>query len=1298
MQALFNQLYQQIENTLLVDRHRLRKQIDRFQQFYQQQRLSQPHLDKFLLQFQQSREQLTQRIAALPKPSYDSNLPVVTKREAIAQAISEHQVVVIAGETGSGKTTQIPKICLELGYGAAGLIGHTQPRRLAARTVATRIAEELAQPLGQAVGYKVRFTDQVSDNTYVKLMTDGILLAETQHDPYLNQYEVIIIDEAHERSLNIDFLLGYLKNLLPKRPDLKVIITSATIDPERFSQHFNNAPIIEVSGRTYPVDIVYRPLFEAEDADYGQADAIADAVDELCKAGPGDILVFLSGERDIRDTAEYLRKHHAAKYDVLPLYARLSNAEQNKVFQPHAGRRVVLATNVAETSITVPGIRYVVDTGFARISRYSYRSKIQRLPIEPISQASAQQRAGRCGRVADGICIRLYSEEDFQGRPEFTDPEIKRTNLASVILQMLFLRLGNIDKFPFVDKPDHRAITDGLRLLHELGGIDQKQRLTNMGRQLAQFPIEPRLARMILEGAKTGCLKETLVLASGLSVQDPRERPVEKQQAADEKHRRFQDQASDFVSLLNLWDYFKQQKADLSQNQLRKLCKKEYLSFLRLREWQEVYIQLKTIAQQQQLRLNQDAADYASLHRALLSGLLSHIGFYKEGRDYLGARNSKFQIFPGSGLYKKRPKFIVAAELVETSQLFARMVAKIELDWIEPLSQHLLKRSYSEPFWEKKAAQVSAHEQCTLYGLIIVPQRKVNYGPIEPEQSRELFIQHALVRGEINSHLKLFKHNQEQIKQIEKLEDKERRRDLLQTEAFLYEYFEQQLGDKIYSGPAFTKWYQKQPKAVQQAFYLTQELLLKESPDKQRHQQFPDRIQLGDVSYRLRYQFTPGEVQDGASLITPVAALKQLSDHCFDYCVPGLLLPKIEALIRTLPKPIRRNCVPVPEYAKACYDSLIETDFPSEPLVVVLTQLLRRMTGVHITVEDWRTEDIPAHLQLNFVVVDTQGKTLASQRDLTTLLQQFSQQMQQATQRVKQRAFERDGITTWDFGDLPAVFEKKQVGVLIKWYPCLRANTQDCSLQLLDSEIKAQRLSLQGIALLVQLQLSQEVKYLQKTIKQHKQLGLQFAKTGQFTQLIDDIIIAAIEQLVTEWSKNGLARNAEQFAQCVEYCQQHMVAHTTQIQQLVADSLKLAHQIGKEVAQPKNLGLMAAYSDISRQMKGLIYVGFVRDVGIEQLRHYARYLKGILLRMERIAVNPTKDKMMQQQVEGWLADWDALKGQVEQMDDPSELLQLRWMIEEYRISLFAQGLKTAYPISDKRLNKQLELLKSGFNN
>ncbi|HEY2438473.1 MAG TPA: ATP-dependent RNA helicase HrpA, partial [Solirubrobacteraceae bacterium] len=987
MSTSFADLQTLLDGASLRDAHRLGRRLEGARRIRKPE-ARQAVLDEIAAEAQKSAERIARRSARMPEVTYPEQLPVSQKKGEILEAIRDHQVVIVAGETGSGKTTQIPKICMELGRGVRGMIGHTQPRRIAARTVAERIADELKTPLGEAVGWKVRFTDQVNpDATFVKLMTDGILLAEIQTDRELRAYDTIIIDEAHERSLNIDFLLGYLARLLPERPDLKIVITSATIDPERFARHFGEAPIVEVSGRTYPVEVRYRPLLEEEgdDSDRDQITAICDAVDELQSEGPGDVLVFLSGEREIRDTADALNKKNLRHTEVLPLYARLSHAEQHRVFQRHTGRRIVLATNVAETSLTVPGIKYVIDPGNARISRYSHRTKVQRLPIERISQASANQRKGRCGRTSDGICIRLYSEDDFLTRPEFTDPEILRTNLASVILQMTAAGLGDIEKFPFIDPPDHRNIRDGIQLLQELGALDPeekdpKKRLTQLGRKLSQLPVDPRLARMVIEAERNGCAREVMVIAAALSIQDPRERPSEKQTQADQQHARFKDETSDFLAFLNLWRYIREQQKERGSSSFRRMCKQEYLNFLRIRECQDIYTQLRTVAKQMGIHLNEEDAPEQSVHTSLLAGLLSHIGLKDtEKNEYLGARSAKFAIFPGSALFKKQPRFVMSAELVETSRLWARVNAKVEPEWIEPLAQHLLKRTYSEPHWEKDQAAVMAYERVTLYGVPIVAQRKINFGRIDAETSRDLFIRNALVEGDWRTHHQFFHDNRKLLGEVEELEHRARRRDILVDDETLFDFYDQRIPEHVVSGAHFDSWWKHKRRDEPDALDFERSMLINEKAGAVTKDDYPDSWRQGKLKFRVTYQFEPGADADGVTVHVPLQVLNQVTAEGFDWQIPGLREEVVTELIRSLPKPIRRHYVPAPNYADKFLDQAVPLQ---EPLPVTLARELQRMVGVPVTADDFDLTRVPDHLKITFRIVDERRRKVAEDKDL----------------------------------------------------------------------------------------------------------------------------------------------------------------------------------------------------------------------------------------------------------------------------------------------------------------------------
>ncbi|ENO8811294.1 ATP-dependent RNA helicase HrpA [Photobacterium damselae] len=1227
-----------------------------------------------------------------PTVTYPELLPVSQKKDDIAEAIKHNQVVIVAGETGSGKTTQLPKICLELGRGVKGMIGHTQPRRLAARSVASRIAEELECEMGSYVGYKVRFNDQVSDRSQIKLMTDGILLAEIQHDRYLNQYDTIIIDEAHERSLNIDFILGYLRELLPKRPDLKVIITSATIDPERFSKHFNNAPIIEVSGRTYPVDVRYRPIVEdSDDTDRDQLEAIFDAVDELCDEGQGDILIFMNGEREIRDTADALEKRKLRDTEIVPLFARLSAGEQNRVFQPHTGRRIVLSTNVAETSLTVPGIKYVIDPGTARISRYSYRTKVQRLPIEPISQASANQRKGRCGRVQEGICIRLYSEEDFLSRPEFTDPEILRTNLASVILQMTAIGLGDIQAFPFVEAPDNRNIQDGVRLLEELGAInanakDPRKRLTSVGRQLARLPIDPRLARMVLEAPKNNALREVMIIASALSIQDPRERPMEKQQASDEKHRRFYDKESDFMTFVNLWDYVQEQQKALSGNQFRKQCKKDYLNYLRIREWQDIHFQVRQVVRELELRINDTEAGYDAVHMSLLSGLLSHIGMKdQEKNEYQGARNARFNIFPGSGIFKKQPKWVMVAELVETSRLWGRIAAKIQPEWVEPLAQHLLKRSYSEPHWEKKSAAVHAFEKVTLYGIPVVAKRKVNYGRIDPTISREIFIRSALVEGDWDTKHKFFQQNRKLLREVEELEHKSRRRDILIDDEQLFEFYDQRIDLSVVSGRHFDTWWKKASKENPELLNFEREMLFRNDASHVTDLDYPNFWHQGNLKLKLSYQFEPGEDNDGVTVHVPLAILNQVEPDGFDWQIPGLRHELVVALIKSLPKTLRRNFVPAPNYADAF---LSRTKVMEAPLLDSMEKELKRITGVTILREDWNLDQIPDHLKITFRAVDHRNRKLRENKDLYELKDSLKEKVQQTLSQVADDDIEQEGLKTWSFGTLPERYQQKRGGFEVRAYPAIVDNNDSVGIKLFETEEEQHRAMQQGQRRLILLNIPSPIKYLHDNLPNKSKLGLYFNPYGRVLDLIDDCIACGIDKLIEQ--KGGIVWQPEAFEALKDYVRAELGDTVVEIAKQVEEILTTAFNINKRLKGRVDLTMAFALSDIKAQLEGLIFKGFATECGWKRLPDILRYMRAIERRLEKLPIDPNKDRVHILKVESMVNEYKELLNKIPKGQPiPENVKEIRWMIEELRVSYFAQQLGTPYPISDKRIRNAI---------
>ncbi|EPC5389072.1 ATP-dependent RNA helicase HrpA [Serratia liquefaciens] len=1239
-------------------------------------------------------QKVQSRAASCPKVTYPENLPVSQKKQDILQAIRDHQVVIVAGETGSGKTTQLPKICLELGRGVKGLIGHTQPRRLAARTVANRIADELETPLGGSVGYKVRFNDQVGENTLVKLMTDGILLAEIQQDRLLMQYDTLIIDEAHERSLNIDFILGYLRELLPKRPDLKVIITSATIDPQRFSRHFNNAPIIEVSGRTYPVEVRYRPVVDdADDTDRDQLQAIFDAVDELGREGPGDILIFMSGEREIRDTADALNRLNLPHTEVLPLYARLSNSEQNRVFQSHHGRRIVLATNVAETSLTVPGIKYVIDPGTARISRYSFRTKVQRLPIEPVSQASANQRKGRCGRVSDGICIRLYSEQDFLSRPEFTDPEILRTNLASVILQMTSLGLGDIAAFPFVEAPDKRNILDGVRLLEELGAIKTADnghyQLTPQGRQLAQLPIDPRLARMVLEAQKSGSVREVMIITAALSIQDPRERPMDKQQASDEKHRRFADKDSDFLAYVNLWDWLKEQQKEHSSSQFRRLCRNDFLNYLRVREWQDIYTQLRQVVKELGLPVNSEPSDYRSVHTALLTGLLSHIGQKDaDKQEYTGARNARFSIFPGSGLFKKPPKWTMVAELVETSRLWGRIAARIEPEWIEPLAQHLVKHSYSEPHWSKSQGAVMATEKVTLFGLPIVAARQVNYSTIDPLLCRELFIRHALVEGDWQTRHAFFSANLKLRAEVEELEHKSRRRDILVDDETLFSFYDQRIPGEVISGRHFDNWWKNAAKQNADLLSFEKEMLIKDGANKVSALDYPNTWHQGNLKLRLTYQFEPGTDADGVTVHIPLPILNQVEDQGFEWQIPGIRRELVIALIKSLPKPVRRNFVPAPNYAEAFLGRVTALELP---LLDALERELRRMTGVTVSRDDWHWEQVPDHLKMTFRVVGEKHKTLLEGKNLTALKLQLKDKVQETLSAVADDGLEQSNLHIWSFGKLPEFYEQKRGGYSMKAYPALVDEKDSVAIRLFDSEQEQQQAMWQGTRRLLLLNIPSPIKYLHEKLPNKAKLGLYFNPYGRVLDLIDDCISCGIDKLIAE--NGGPVWQEEDFARLQEKVRAELNETVVGVAKQVEQILTAVFNINKRLKGRVDISLALALSDIKNQLGGLVYRDFVTNNGWKRLSDTLRYLQAIERRLEKLATDPHRDRAQMLRVEQVQQAWQQWLNKLppkRQQDE--EVKEVRWMIEELRVSLFAQQLGTPYPISDKRILQTIEQL------
>ncbi|MGI9833919.1 ATP-dependent RNA helicase HrpA [Vibrio vulnificus] len=1280
-----------LSQCLIKDRFRLSKRIAGASKINKESARN-AVFDEIALDIAKSMMEVEQRSRYQPKIEYPEILPVSQKKDDIADAIAHHQVVIVAGETGSGKTTQLPKICAELGRGKFGLIGHTQPRRLAARSVANRIAEEMETQLGDFVGYKVRFNDQISENTQIKLMTDGILLAEIQHDRFLNQYDTIIIDEAHERSLNIDFILGYLKELLPRRPDLKVIITSATIDPERFSNHFGGAPIIEVSGRTYPVETRYRPLGGETEDDRDQLEGIFDAVDELCDEGLGDILIFMNGEREIRDTADALAKRKLKDTEIVPLYARLSAGEQNKIFQPHTGRRIVLATNVAETSLTVPGIKYVIDPGTARISRYSYRTKVQRLPIEPVSQASANQRKGRCGRVQEGICIRLYSEDDFNSRPEFTDPEILRTNLASVILQMTALGLGDIEAFPFVEAPDKRNILDGVRLLEELGAInsnakDPKKRLTAVGKQLARLPIDPRLARMVLEAPRFSCLKEVMIIAAALSIQDPRERPSDKQQSADDKHRRFYHEDSDFLTFVNVWNHIQKQQKALSGNQFRRQCKDDYLNYLRVREWQDVYFQIHQSMREMEFKLNSEPGSYDAVHSAILTGLLSHIGMKdQEKNEYHGARNARFHIFPGSGLFKKQPKWVMSAELVETSKLWGRIIAKIQPEWIEPLAKHLIKRSHSEPHWSKKQAAVMAYEKVMLYGIPIVPKRLVNYGNIDASVSREIFIRSALVEGDWETKHAFFKQNRKLLLEVEELEHKSRRRDILVDDEELFQFYDQRVGTEVVSGRHFDTWWKQASKKEPELLNFEKEMLFKGDASHVTDLDYPNFWHQNGLKLKLSYQFEPGDDSDGVTVHIPLPILNQIDPAGFDWQIPGLRHELVVSLIKSLPKTLRKNFVPAPNYADAFLSRVTAMEMP---LLDALEKELRRMTGATVLREDWKLDQVPDHLKVTFRAVDERNRKLKEHKDLHELKESLKEKVQETLSKVADDDIEQQGLHTWSFGELPQVYQQKRGGYQVKAFPALVDNKDSVEIKLYETEQEQISAMQAGQRRLILLNVPSPIKYLHANLPNKSKLGLYFNPYGKVLDLIDDCIACGVDKLIEE--QGGLVWEPEKFEALKEHVRAELGDTVVDIAKQVETILTTAFNINKKLKGKIDFTMAFALSDIKAQIEGLIFKGFATECGWKRLPDILRYMKAIERRMEKLPIDPNKDRLHMLKIESVVKDYKELLNKIPKgLAVPENVKEIRWMIEELRVSFFAQQLGTPYPVSDKRVKNAIE--------
>ncbi|MDP9428985.1 MAG: ATP-dependent RNA helicase HrpA, partial [Actinomycetota bacterium] len=1248
---------------------------------------------------------------------------VSARREDIAAALRDSQVVVVAGETGSGKTTQLPKMCLELGRGVRGTIGHTQPRRIAARTVAERIAEELDVPLGETVGYQVRFATHATENTLVKVMTDGVLLAEIQNDRDLRSYDTLILDEAHERSLNIDFLLGYLARLLPRRPDLKLVITSATIDVDRIAKHFSTdgaeVPVVEVSGRTYPVEVRYRPVVDPDDPDADpdrdQVSAIADAVDELAAEGPGDVLVFLAGEREIRDTADVLTERFPS-VEVLPLYSRLSAADQHRVFAPHTGRRIVLATNVAETSLTVPGIRYVVDPGTARISRYSSRLKVQRLPIEPISQASARQRSGRCGRTSEGIAIRLYTQEDFESRPEYTDPEILRTSLASVLLQMAALELGDVADFPFIDPPDRRAVADGVALLEELGALADSadgptRPLTPTGRALAALPLDPRMARMVVEADRRGVLEEVLVIAAGLTIQDPRERPSEHQQAADAAHARFADENSDFLGLLNLWRYVTEQQDALSGSQFRRTLKREFLHYLRIREWQDLYGQLRSTARRLGMTVGELAPEPGErgISAALLSGLLSHVGLQVEdgkgrdgdrrrgGREYLGARNARFVIAPGTPLARKPPRWVVAAELVETSRLFARTVARIDPEVVERLADHLVKREYSEPRWDAKRGSVVATERVTLYGIPLVTGRRVQYGSIDPVVSRELFIRHALVEGEWTMHHRFWHDNADAMRRVAELEERARRRDIQVDDEALFELYDARIPADVVSTRHFDRWWKAARRQTPDLLTFTPQMLTNAAAAGQvRVEDYPDEVALGGgltapLTLPLSYAFAPGTPADGVTVDVPLAVLDtvvaETAGESLAFTVPGLREELVTALLRTLPKQLRRALVPIPDRVREVLPRIALT----EPLLAALERELRRAAGVVIPPDAWAPAQVPGHLRATFRVVDDRHRPLATGKDLQALRREVAPQSR-ASLAAAASDVERTGQTTWTFGTLPRTVEVRRGGHVVTAFPALVDEGTTVGVRVVATEVEATRLTWRGARRLLVLVAGSPTRQVVKGLSPTTRLALQFNPDGEIPALVDDCVDAAADELLA--AAGGPPRDEAAFAALVQTARAQLLPLTADTVRRVEAVLTQAREVAVAIgAAPGRRVPDTAIADLRRQMGGLLHRGFVATAGRRRLPDLVRYLRGMAHRLEKLPANAARDALWMAAVDAVTAEYEQLRARVPSTGAPDDpVARVRWMLEELRVSLFAQNVGTPRPVSEQRVYKAIDAL------
>ncbi|MBF0447136.1 MAG: ATP-dependent RNA helicase HrpA [Magnetococcales bacterium] len=1299
---------------MLVDQFGFRKKLQQIERLmikpWRQEALSQ--LTGLEQALKHSCEKRAWRSQNRPITRYSLSLPVVESKQKITDLIQANPVTILCGETGSGKTTQLPKICLDLGRGLSGLIGMTQPRRIAARSIAQFIANDLhpgpASAPTPAVAYKMRFEDQVRPETFVKVMTDGILLAEIQGDRYLNQYDTLIIDEAHERSLNIDFLLGYIKQLLPRRPDLKVIISSATLDTEKFSRHFDDAPIIEISGRTYPVEVRYRSLEmkptgndpldrESDSREKELEEGIVEAVAELfSEKNPGDVLVFLPGEREIREAADLLRRQNFPGTDILPLFARLSAADQDKIFNPGGRRRIVLATNVAETSITVPGIRFVIDSGLARISRQGGRGQVRRLPVEKISQSSANQRKGRCGRLSNGICIRLYSQEDFSDRPEFTDPEILRTSLDSALLQMKSQRLGEVELFPFVDPPPASAIRDGNRRLEELGAIDTRGELTTIGQQLARLPLDPRIARMILAAKNEGSLREVLILAAALSIPDPRETPREKQEKAQQLHQRHRCKESDFSTFLNLWNFTETERQNSdSKNQFRKFLKANLLSFSRMREWWEIHQQLSRQVKEMGFVLNQQEATYDQIHKAVLAGLLGQIGFKADKHEYAGTRQIRFYINPGSTLFKKSPTWLMTAELVETSRLYARTCARVEPEWIEEVAGDLCKHHYFDAHWEKKPGRVMAFENVSLFGLTLITQRQVHYGPVDPVESRRLMIQSALVEGHFQTQAPFFSHNHGLMTEIRELEHKSRRRDLLVDEATLYHYYDRIIPENTYTAANFHHWYQNARKQNSRLLYFEKESLMQHQGESITGERFPGHLLINGREYALEYHFSPGEGEDGLSVLIPLPYLNQVPAQTFEWLVPGLLEDKLTALLKLLPKSWRRQLVPLPQTVEICLNAGWN---PDQSLCQTLSLILSQTKGLNVPINIWRPEELPDHLRMNFKIVDESGENLLDQgRDLEALRSKLGKIAQDQFKNIPKGDFEKSKRVRWDFGDLPSQLALTVDDQPVHGFPAICDDTNSVSVRLIDDPLVAEQTMRRGLVRLFALQLSQPIKQLKISLNSHisQPMALAFSAFGKKEHLIAQIIDLALDHIFLSADFSDI-RSSAVFNERLQAGQAKVFSETQEIAKLAGQILLTYHSVGLTLKSARQYpAIKAIEPEIQEQLAQLLPADFLWQTPWVWLRHLPRFLKAIQLRLERRQQDPAKDNQKAQELSPLWKQFQRVKKQQEKEAITDPQIQIYyWMLEEFRVSLFAQELKTSIPISTKRLEKQwLNVLK-----